>query len=55
MKTTITTFEFPKAAIRISNLEIDVEKRKAFFTLGIKEHGKRKEQHNHAARSKILP
>lgn len=42
MKTTITTFEFPKAAIRISNLEIDVEKRKAFFTLGIKEHGKRK-------------
>ena len=37
MKTTITTFEFPKAAIRISNLEIDVEKRKASFTLGIKD------------------
>ena len=42
MKTSIVTFDFPQAVIRISNLEIDVQNRKAFFTLGVKEHGKRK-------------
>lgn len=42
MKTSIVTFDFPQSVIRISNLEIDVQNRKASFTLGIKELGKRK-------------
>lgn len=42
MKTSIVTFDFPQSVIRISNLEIDVQNRKASFYIRFKELGKRK-------------